>query len=147
MNKITKAPILVIDNDVLHRRVIDRLSVNRNLLCYHAKNGFEGLSLLTILQFKMIFIDIDIPLMSGVEFAKKLREYEKKLNLPRTPLVAMSSTFEMKGGEAIKNAFVFDFQIDKPIHYTKFDELISSLKINNMVQEADPIMYQRISAL
>lgn len=75
--------------------VVDDSSVMRNMIrrtikmCgvdiahyYEAGNGKEGLSMLENNHVDLLFIDVNMPVMDGMEMLEKVRKEDKTKNLP-----------------------------------------------------------------
>ncbi len=77
--------ILVVDDSPVMRRMIIR-TIN---LCgididtiYEAGNGYEGLEILEKHWIDILFIDVNMPVMDGMEMLKKVRERPDTRDLP-----------------------------------------------------------------
>lgn len=81
-------------------------------------------------SYKMIIMDINMPIMGGVEASKILKEKMRNKEIPETIIVAASADF-VKDDE--KKAFYeetgFSDYIPKPTTKNKFIELLSKYKI------------------
>jgi signal transduction histidine kinase/CheY-like chemotaxis protein/HPt (histidine-containing phosphotransfer) domain-containing protein len=56
-----------------------------------AEDGFEAVTLFKNNRCDLVFMDIMMPRLDGMEAARKIRELESKFNLPRTPIIAMTA--------------------------------------------------------
>ena len=83
--------ILLIDDSMIVRQVIKKslgltnLEINQ---VFEAGNGLEALNLLEESWIDIIFLDINMPIMNGVEFIDKLRANEEHRN---TPVIVIST--------------------------------------------------------
>ncbi len=59
--------VLVVDDEELVRRVCLGFFRNENFECAEAGNGAEGLRLLAQRSFDLVLLDIDMPVLNGME--------------------------------------------------------------------------------
>lgn len=84
-----------------------------------ANNGQEAFEKFKQSRYDAIFMDCQMPIMDGYEATSMIRKHEKKYNLPRTPVVALTagnSSDEMRRGLAAG----MDQYLTKPF---KMDEI------------------------
>jgi DNA-binding response OmpR family regulator len=112
---------------------------------YIADNPIDGLDLFKKKEVRLVITDIKMPHMSGIEFAKKIREIDKNV-----PIFVMSAFPEQADIiEAVKLNFV-DFMI-KPVSYAELKNTLRSavdrLLEKNMIQVAinDDVTYDPLS--
>ncbi len=81
--------ILVVDDSPFLHSLL-RVSLRRYCDCEiaHAKNGLEALSEVEIAEPDLIFLDINMPVMDGLEALDRLRE---RGVAPRIPVVIIST--------------------------------------------------------
>lgn len=82
--------VLVIDDDVVNLLLLNTILNKYKAISIQAKNGFEGLAILEREKFDLIITDIQMPKMSGFEFAEKVRADKTNLNAS-TPIFALSA--------------------------------------------------------
>ncbi len=82
-----KKNILLIDDSALMRRVLsDIINASKEYqVTYEAANGFEGLNIIDQHDVDMIYLDMHMPKMNGVEFLRVLKE-----NHVRIPVIIFS---------------------------------------------------------
>ncbi len=74
-------------NQKLIRIVLEKLGLNVTL----ASNGEEALEACKANRYDMIFMDVQMPVMGGVEATHKILEYEKENNLAHVPIIALTA--------------------------------------------------------
>ena len=78
--------ILVVEDSALHQKMYDvmlALYRNNGAEILHASNGMEGLALLIDNpDTDLVILDINMPVMSGLEFLRRMKEEEAFRNLP-----------------------------------------------------------------
>lgn len=114
--------LLVEDND-LNQEVAGRLLERMGMEVTVAENGLNAIKLCRTRQFDIIFMDIQMPVMDGLEAARKLREQEAESGAARTPIVAMTA-HAMREDREKSLAAGMDDHITKPITP---DVLVSTL--------------------
>jgi CheY-like chemotaxis protein len=78
--------IMLIDDDQEDRHLLSEAlhDLNPETICTNAANGAEALILLNDMPFlpDYIFLDINMPVMNGKEFLKKIKANEKFMHIP-----------------------------------------------------------------
>ena len=83
--------ILIVDDSLTVRMYHKQLLTKEGYECDEAENGMEALEKSQMKDYDLYLVDINMPVMDGYSFVKKLRE-EKKL----TPVIMVSTESEMK---------------------------------------------------
>lgn len=87
--------ILVVDDNADHRRLLSQLLESAGFDVFEARNGKEAITFWQTKRPQLLLMDIRMPKMNGDEATRTIRELEAQLNLPATPIVAISaSVFE-----------------------------------------------------
>lgn len=78
-----KLKILVVDDHPIFRNALSKLIINlKNVeLVLQASNGQEALDLCENTLFDFVFLDLEMPVLNGQEFAKKLKNEKPKVNI------------------------------------------------------------------
>jgi PAS domain S-box-containing protein len=116
-------PVILVAEDVyMNMLLITSILKNRipGLTILKAVNGREALGSAILNKPDMIFMDIQMPEMSGIEATHEIRNYEK-LNGGHIPVIALTAGFEK---EKCIDAGMDDF-IAKPFNQDKLDDLLS----------------------
>lgn len=111
--------ILITEDDKVNQMVITRLLKECGYSVDTANNGFEALKMCKINKYDLILMDIQMPIMDGVEAAKRIRENDKV-----TPIVAITA-YALKGDRERFLLKGMDGYISKPI---KVEELFSTIE-------------------
>jgi two-component system chemotaxis response regulator CheY len=117
--------VLVVDDSKYMRTVVESYFNEMQMPCkyFEAGNGEEALKELTEHQINLVFLDWNMPKMSGIEFLKKVRASEKFKDLPI--VMVTSEAAKTNVVEAFKSG-VTDY-ILKPIDREVFKEKISDI--------------------
>jgi CheY-like chemotaxis protein len=118
--------ILYVDDDIDDLHLISEAfeKYTDHLTVIHAYNGIEGLRALDKMRKDealpcLLIIDINMPVMSGKEMLKKLREESFYQDLP----VILFSTSQSKADEAFAEKYDAEF-ISKPGKYSELKDLV-----------------------
>ncbi|AUM13839.1 hybrid sensor histidine kinase/response regulator [Ketobacter alkanivorans] len=85
--------VLVAEDNSVNQLVIVGMLKKLGLKCEVADNGEQALTLFTqrANHFDLVFMDCEMPVMDGYSTCRKIREHEAKLNLPPTPVIALTA--------------------------------------------------------
>lgn len=111
--------VLVVDDSKLNLKVAENVLKNFKISTETVTSGLECLSCVKSKKYDIIFMDIMMPNMSGVEVLKKLRE--EKVNIPVIALTADA----IEGQEEKYISEGFDGYLSKPIDKTKLKVILN----------------------
>lgn len=111
--------VLVVDDSKLNLKVAENVLKNFKVSTETVTSGLECLSCVKSKKYDIIFMDIMMPNMSGVEVLKKLRE--EKANIPVIALTADA----IEGQEEKYISEGFDGYLSKPIDKTKLKVILN----------------------
>lgn len=84
--------ILVVDDSILIQKTISRALTKEGYKVKAAANGVECLKALEKDEFSVILLDINMPVMDGIETIKNIREIERQdSNIKRRMVIGMSA--------------------------------------------------------
>lgn len=107
----TPLSILVVDDDELNQRMM-RLILNREgHLVECASNGVEALEAVKTKSFDMILMDLQMPVMDGIEASGRIREWES--GHAHTFIVALTASYLPEKGRELFEAGI-DNYLAKP---------------------------------
>ncbi|MBN2694163.1 response regulator [bacterium] len=120
-----RAPIILVaeDNNVnmlLVKTIILRLIPSAEIL--EAKNGKEAFELSTKKSCDIIFMDIQMPIMDGVESSIEIRKFER-VSKKHTPIIALTAGALSDEEERCINAGMDDF-VTKPINLKVIESVL-----------------------
>lgn len=119
--------ILIVDDDFLDTKVLLRSFSDTNFICrtHITRNGKEALEYLNNTGNEkpwLIFTDINMPIMDGVEFLKERMKYKDFRSIPTIVFTTSSQDKESCFKLGISGYMV------KPINYSEFKEIVISIK-------------------
>lgn len=110
---------LIVDDSKLNLKVAENVLKNFLVTTESVTSGLECLSCVNSKKYDIIFMDIMMPNMSGVEVLKKLRE-----NGVNTPVIALTAD-AIEGQEEKYMSEGFDGYISKPINKEKLSYVLN----------------------
>lgn len=107
--------VLVVEDNSVNRMLAQRMLLSLGLQSDSAENGLAGFQANEKLPYDLIFMDLQMPVMDGVEAAIKIREFEKlHPERPRSYIVALTAD-AMSGDRQRCLAAGMDDYLSKPI--------------------------------
>jgi len=127
--------ILVAEDDDVNQVLIGELLKKKGWLYNIVSDGKEVLDSLLADEYDLILMDGQMPELDGFETTKIIREKEKKEELKRMPIIALSAYALKEDRDKFMSTGVDDF-ISKPIRYfelfDKIEKLLNSGEKNNV---------------
>ncbi len=117
---------LVVDDSLINIKVATRLLTNIGLEVDYVLSGKECLNQINNYNYDIIFMDIMMPEMNGVETFHKLQEIEG-FNIP---VIALTADVD-NDAEARYLKEGFNDYIPKPINFEKLKNIANSINKNN----------------
>lgn len=117
---INEKIVLIVDDDSKSRRIFDIHLTSMGFQTILANNGEQGIKLVKENIPSLIIMDIQMPVMDGIQAIKILRS---ELSTSKIPVIALTS-YAMRGD---KEKFVkagFNGFISKPIDLNKLKKMV-----------------------
>lgn len=117
---------LVVEDNPINQKMIQHTLKNMGISSDCADNGQDGLDkyVSNSSSYDIIFMDIQMPVLNGVDATKKIIEYEKQENLEHTPIIAVTAN-ALKGDRERFLLEGMDEYISKPINLDRFIEILN----------------------
>ncbi len=109
--KVPHLAILVVDDDESNRHLMHILLSLEGHHVELASNGLEAFNIIKSKKFDIVFMDLQMPIMDGVESSRKIREWES--GGVSTFIVALTASYLPERGEKLFEAGI-DNYIPKP---------------------------------
>ncbi|AUP79831.1 ATP-binding protein [Flavivirga eckloniae] len=123
--------VLVVDDNAMNQKVLGLMLNKFNLTIDYANNGIEAVEQFSQKHYDMVFMDIQMPIMDGLEATKSIKATEKFKSNP-VPIVAVSASAYTDDRKQANIAGIDDF-ISKPIEIKNLHNLLIkySLQLQN----------------
>ena len=122
------ARILIAEDNLINQKVITSMLRSQNYELQVVGDGARALAAWRDREYNLILMDMQMPVMDGLEATKRIRQAEKseKAGRRRTPVLAVTANARKEDREACINAGMDGF-ISKPIENVELLEKIKSL--------------------
>lgn len=84
--------VLLVDDSEDNRVLMIHYLKNLPFDCDEAINGQEAVRMFKESRYDIVFMDIQMPIMTGYKATELIRIWEKDQNLPHTPIIALTAT-------------------------------------------------------
>ncbi|MBE2203020.1 MAG: response regulator [Chthoniobacterales bacterium] len=119
-----KYRILVVEDNSVNRMLAQRMLLSLGFESDSAENGLAGLEAHQKNPYDIIFMDLQMPVMDGVEAAGKIRDFEKN-NHPNSPVRIIAFTADAMSGDRQRclDAGMDDY-LSKPIRRPELSNVL-----------------------
>jgi len=117
--------ILVAEDNPINQKLIKVVLENFGLNVTIVGNGIEAINARKSGNYDMIFMDIQMPEMGGVEATHEILAYEKEKGIPHIPIIALTAN-ALTGDKEKYMAEGMDDYATKPLDIKVIEKLISA---------------------
>jgi CheY-like chemotaxis protein len=117
-----KANILVAEDNEINQKLTSKVLQTMGVSVEIANTGEEAFMMATKNQYNLIFMDIQMPVISGEVSMKKIIKYENKYKKDHVPIIALTANVLDKKYFLSQG---FDEYITKPLHRDKIIEILN----------------------
>ncbi len=121
---LTGVHALIADDNLINRKLINIILQKVGLKVTLTSNGQEVLDAYKKGSYDIIFMDIQMPIMDGVQATHKILEYEREQKLPHVPIVALTANVA-EGNRDLFMAEGMDDYATKPLEIETLKSIIS----------------------
>jgi len=108
------AKVLVTEDNIINQKLIRRVLEDHGITVELANNGLEAFEKRRNNTYDLLFMDIQMPVMDGIEATHEILDYEEDEEVPHIPIVALTAN-ALKGDRERFLAEGMDEYITKPI--------------------------------
>jgi CheY-like chemotaxis protein len=105
--------VLVVDDNPVNRLLAGEMLSLWGILPMQAADGAEAVALACGHEFDLILMDLQMPVLDGLEATAQIRRFERQNALPRASVVAFTSS-PFSGSEPVLRACGLDAVLHKP---------------------------------
>ncbi|HCI78171.1 MAG TPA: hypothetical protein DHW02_00605 [Ktedonobacter sp.] len=121
--QLASSTILIVENEVSNRILLERVLSTRGYRCISASNGQEALDLLDQETVDLVLTDLSMPVLDGFRTAQLIR---MRPHLASVPIVAVTAYASGDEGEAAKRMGCTEY-LTKPFKPRQLLELVERL--------------------
>lgn len=140
--KTPAAKLLVVDDDVLNQRMMQVLLTREGYQVDVVSSGFEAFDAVKLEKYDIVFMDLQMPAMDGIETSRRIREWENGGR--HTFIVALTASYLPEMGEELFEAGI-DNYISKPFELEHIQRLLrytvsaqSALAVQSVASQPRP---------
>src|SRR5687767_10535272 len=119
---IPSLTILVVDDDELNRRLMRVLLMREGHHVEVASNGLEAFEAIKVKKYDIVFMDLQMPVMDGIEASRQIRAWEN--GGTHTFIVALTASYLPQNGQLLFEAGM-DNYIGKPFEIEHIQRLLA----------------------
>ena len=112
------AHVLVTEDNIINQKLIKRILEEHGITVDLANNGLESFEKRRSGNYDLLFMDIQMPVMDGIEATHEILDYEEDEELAHVPIVALTAN-ALKGDRERFLSEGMDEYITKPIETTE----------------------------
>ena len=131
--------VLLVEDHVINQKLAIRLLEKWGHRVTLAENGQEALNLTETKHFDAVLMDMQMPVMGGIEATQRLRARETEFGLARNFIIAMTAN-AMQGDRETCLAAGMDDYIAKPIKAADLAAKLSAVVTLNPVESSSIVM-------
>ncbi len=118
------ANVLIAEDNIINQKLIKRTLEDLGLTVTIASNGLEAFQKRKDGNFDLIFMDIQMPFLDGMEATKEILDYEEDYNQPHVPILALTAN-ALKGDRERFLAAGLDEYTTKPLVRSEIVSLLN----------------------
>ncbi len=129
------AKVLVTEDNIINQKLIKRVLEDHGITVDLANNGLEAFEKRRNNDYDLLFMDIQMPVMDGIEATHEILDYEEDEEVPHIPIVALTAN-ALKGDRERFLAEGMDEYITKPIETTELLYILNKFLADKAVTES-----------
>lgn len=106
--------VLVVEDDLINREVVNALLMKNGLTVANAKNGQEAIDMISQNSFDLVLMDCQMPVMDGYNATREVRAGSAGESKKSLPIIALTAN-ALRGDEELCIAAGMDDYLSKPI--------------------------------
>ena len=118
-----KARVLLVEDNVINQKVGIGILKKMGIHVEIAANGYEAVRILEIMDFDIVFMDVQMPEMDGYEATQRIRDSKSNVLNHNIPIIAMTANAMKEDRERCFIAGMNDY-ISKPVMPEDIEKVI-----------------------
>lgn len=132
-NSRFEASVLVAEDNIINQKLIRRTLEDIGLDVTLASNGLEAFEKRKNNQFDLIFMDIQMPVLDGIEATQEILDYEADYDQHHVPIIALTAN-ALKGDRERFLAAGMDEYTTKPLVRSEIISLLNNFLSHKIVE-------------
>jgi len=129
------ASALVAEDNVINQKLIKRTLEDLGLTVTLANNGLEAFQKRKSGKFDIVFMDIQMPVLDGVEATQEILDYEEDFDVPHVPIIALTAN-ALKGDRERFLSHGLDEYTTKPLVRSEIVSILNQF-LSDLIVDAD----------
>lgn len=121
--KREKLKILVVEDNPINLKLVKVVLSRYDFEVDQAEDGKEAVDKCRQKQYDLVLMDIDMPVMNGIEATNLIKEHQKANDKPLTPIVALT-THDLVGEREEILASGLDEHMPKPLNVGRLERML-----------------------
>ena len=123
ISTINKAKVMVVEDDIINQKLIRRFLENLDVDAQIVSSGFEAIDKVKEQRFDIIFMDLQMPEIDGIETTEKILAYFKEVALSPPKIIGLSANILDKDIEQSFRVGMVEY-LTKPISTQKLKSVL-----------------------
>ncbi|CAK84414.1 unnamed protein product (macronuclear) [Paramecium tetraurelia] len=123
-----RAKILIVDDEFVNIYALTTMLTRLNIKCDSAHNGKEGLEKFKQYQYQVILMDIEMPIMNGIQATQQIIEFCHQVDLDPPIIIAQTAYTDMQTKQTCKEVGM-DYFLQKPISTNEIKQILQTIQL------------------
>ena len=129
VNNKRKTKIIVIEDNLLNQQLMVNILVKEGYRVDMAENGKIGFDLFRQYRHDVILMDIQMPVMDGIQATRQIREYENRNKLKKSVIIAVTAHTKVGEKQNLLDAGM-NFYLSKPFKNSDLTDMLNNLNLS-----------------
>ncbi len=130
--------VLVAEDNLINQKLITRVLMNFGINVTIANNGLEAVEARKNGEYDIIFMDIQMPVMGGIDATKEILKYEEKARKHHVPIVALTANALTGDKEKYMEVGMNDY-LSKPLSLDKLKQILDKYFSKDIVETSETL--------
>jgi CheY-like chemotaxis protein len=117
--------ILVVEDNLVNQKIMKSMLQRLGHTVMIAEDGMAALPMIHTTQFQLILMDVQMPIMDGIECTKHIRTV-MQLSKEQLPIVGLTAGYQPSEDEYYENDVGMNSCVGKPLPMLKLKEVIET---------------------
>ncbi|MFA6506891.1 MAG: ATP-binding protein [Treponemataceae bacterium] len=131
--------ILLVEDNPINARVAMRFLQSFGKSADHARDGAEALGFLRSKRYGLVFMDVELPELDGLELTRRIRQGEAGESSRVVPIVAMTAYSGPEARSKCAEAGMDDF-LTKPLDFPALESILSRFDLSFPYPVSQPVV-------